>query len=158
MEALKKKELITVYAIGSIAYRFIEILWRGYTHWTMGVLGGICFFVIYITEHKMSHCSLIKKALISSCFITAAELTAGIIINKLLGLDVWDYSNMKFNLAGQISLLYSVFWFFLCIPSHILCKILKHRVFDALPESNRRKQKFLKGSRIFGKKENELSE
>lgn len=34
---MKKREVLTVYAIGSIGYRMIEVLWRGRTHWTMGI-------------------------------------------------------------------------------------------------------------------------
>ncbi len=25
----------------------VEILWRGYTHWTMTLTGGVCFLVLY---------------------------------------------------------------------------------------------------------------
>ena len=30
-----------VFAIGAVSYSLIEILWRGYTHWTMMITGGI---------------------------------------------------------------------------------------------------------------------
>ena len=32
--------------LGGLAYMGVELLWRGRTHWTMGVLGGVCFVVI----------------------------------------------------------------------------------------------------------------
>ena len=32
--------------IGGVVYMGIETLWRGYTHWSMGVLGGVCFALI----------------------------------------------------------------------------------------------------------------
>ena len=47
---MKKREVLTVYAIGSIGYRMIEVLWRGRTHWTMGICGGVCFLFIYVSE------------------------------------------------------------------------------------------------------------
>ena len=153
---MKIKEILTIYAIGSIGYMFIEILWRGRTHWTMGVLGGICLVMMYFIEHSFT-VPLFLKAFMSASFVTAAELVTGLIVNEIFGLSVWDYSGMKYNLAGQISLVYSFLWYFLCIPALILCKIIKHRVFDVLPLGNMRKQKFLKGSREFGKR-NELPE
>ena len=32
--------------IGGVTYMLIEIAWRGYTHWSMGVLGGVCFVAV----------------------------------------------------------------------------------------------------------------
>ncbi len=148
----KINEYLTVFWLGAIGYTFIEILWRGKTHWTMGLLGGICVLFIYFQEGKSTF-GIFGKAFVSTCFITVSELAAGLLLNKTLSLDIWDYSDIPLNFLGQISLLYSVFWFLLCIPAHLLCRIIKHRVFDVLSNG----QKSLKGDRAFGK-ENELSE
>ena len=32
--------------IGGWLYMSIEVMWRGYTHWSMGVLGGVCFVAV----------------------------------------------------------------------------------------------------------------
>ena len=40
-------EQLFVFFIGAAGYGLLEILWRGYTHWTMLICGGICFFLIY---------------------------------------------------------------------------------------------------------------
>ena len=37
------KEKIVLFSIGAMGYGLIEILWRGYTHWSMLTAGGICF-------------------------------------------------------------------------------------------------------------------
>ena len=34
---------IFLFIIGGFTYYMIEILWRGYSHWSMFILGGICF-------------------------------------------------------------------------------------------------------------------
>lgn len=138
---MKLKEIFTVYAIGSVGYMFIEILWRGRTHWTMGILGGICFLFIYFFENKAKNLGLPIKALVSALFVTFLEFLTGIMVNMIFKLNVWDYSNLKFNILGQISLVYSFLWYFICIPAHIMSKILKHRVFDVLPEGGLRKTK-----------------
>ena len=145
---LKTKEAITVYAIGSIGYRFIEILWRGRTHWTMGIVGGISLLFIYFLE-KRSRMNLYVKALISAFFITFSEFVSGVLINRIFKLNVWDYSNMRYNLLGQISLIYSFLWYFLCIPAHLMCRILRHRIVDVLPKSSL--ENLLKGGRVFGR-------
>ncbi len=134
---MKKRELAVVYAIGSIGYRFIEVLWRGRTHWTMGVVGGICFLFMYISDFLLKNVRLAVKALISATGVTTLEFFSGLLINRVFCLGVWDYSAMRFNLLGQISLLYSVLWYFLCIPAHLLCKIVRRRVFGALPAKER---------------------
>lgn len=132
---MKFKEFLHIYAIGSITYMFIEVLWRGYTHWTMGVVGGICFTVIYLLDKHLKYAHIFKKALLSAIFITIVEFFTGLIVNRVFNLNVWDYSRVKFNLMGQISLLYSVLWYFLCIPALLLCKLLRHRVFGVFTES-----------------------
>ena len=111
---------------------FIEILWRGYTHWSMGIVGGVGLLSIYIVESKVKATFPIR-VFISAFFIVALEFISGILLNVVFKLSIWDYSSLKYNLLGQISLFYSVLWFFLCIPAHILCRILEHRVFGALP-------------------------
>ena len=55
---MSKLKIITKYlflgVIGSIVYMSLEILWRGYTHWTMGVLGGICFICLGLINEILS--------------------------------------------------------------------------------------------------------
>ena len=134
---MKKREVLTVYAIGSIGYRMIEVLWRGRTHWTMGICGGVCLLFIYVSELVHRRRRLAVRALISTVWVTAVEFFSGLLINRVFRLGVWDYSGMRFNLCGQISLIYSILWYFLCIPAHLLCRIIRRRVFGALPTAKR---------------------
>ena len=126
------KIFLHIYSFGAIGYCFIETLWRGYTHWSMGILGGICFILMYQFERRFKKLNMLIKAVILAIIITMFELLTGIIVNLIFELNVWDYSDLKYNFMGQISLIYSVFWFVLCIPCILLCRILKHRVFDVL--------------------------
>ncbi len=132
---MKFKNKLFVFSIGAITYSFIEILWRGYTHWTMGLLGGICMLFIYAINIFVK-ANILVKAAYSAFVITALEFLTGIMVNIVFKLNVWDYSRLKFNIMGQVSLLYSFLWFLLCIPCLILCTILKHRVFDAMSDPN----------------------
>ena len=122
-------ELLPVFALGSILYGLTEILWRGWTHWTMLLCGGICFTLMYLVSG--SGLSLVKKWLLSTCIITTVEFVAGCIVNLRLHWQVWDYSSMPFNLLGQICPQFILMWFALSIPGVALCTLL-HRLFTAV--------------------------
>lgn len=113
-----------VFIIGALGYSIIEMLWRGFTHWTMAIAGGICFLIIYNVNLRIRS-GIIIKCILSSISITAVEFIFGIFFNLILGLHIWDYSALPVNFMGQICLLYSVMWFFLSIPLIKLCNILK---------------------------------
>ena len=122
-------ELLPVFALGSILYGLTEILWRGWTHWTMLLCGGICFTLMYLVSG--SELSLVKKWLLSTCIITTVEFVAGGIVNLRLHGQVWDYSSLPFNLLGQICPRFILMWFALSIPGVALCTLL-HRLFTAV--------------------------
>ncbi len=112
-----------VFIFGGIYYCFLEALFRGYTHWTMGVTGGACFLGLFFISIKGRKQPLLLLCLEGSLLITVLEFTVGCVVNLVLGWHVWDYSSLHFHLLGQISLLYSIVWFFLCIPGIRLCRI-----------------------------------
>ena len=97
---------------GGAIYCMIELLWRGHTHWTMYILGGICFVIMgLLNEHKFSwKDSLFVQSLISAVVITVFEFFTGCVVNLWLGWNVWDYSHMPFNLLGQICLSFFILW------------------------------------------------
>ena len=120
-----------LFAVGGLLYYLIEILWRGYSHISMFILGGICFVLIgLVNEFYDWNMSLWKQMLIASLVVTVAEFVAGAILNIWLGLDIWDYSNLRFNLLGQISLGYSILWFFLSLPALFLDDWLRWKLFE----------------------------
>lgn len=112
----KAREQLTIFSTGAVAYSLIELLWRQYTHWTMGITGGACFLILYDLYNHFSNWKLWKKCAVGSAVITGAELIVGIIVNLWQQWEVWDYSQVPFNLMGQICLPYSFLWFLLSIP------------------------------------------
>ena len=105
---------LLLYLIGGRVYTWIEIFWRGFTHWTMFHLGGACFVIMgLLNEYKYTwKMSLLKQSVISAIVITVFEFFTGCIVNLWLGWNVWDYSGLPFNLLGQIC----SYYFFLWIP------------------------------------------
>ena len=109
-------EVLTVSFLGGFIYGFTEVLFRGYTHPSMMLAGGICFLLLYYINLRMKSRSLLLRGLIGSAVITSVEFVFGVIFNLLLGMDVWDYSERPFNILGQICPLFSFIWFVFSIP------------------------------------------
>jgi len=110
----KKKQAIKTLIlafIGGLLYLGTELLWRGHSHWTMFLLGGICFELIGSVNEYIPWCMpLWKQVIIGVVIITALEFLTGCIVNLWLGWNVWDYSNVPFNILGQICLPYILLW------------------------------------------------
>jgi uncharacterized membrane protein len=117
-------EMFAAAALGAVGYGFLEFLWRGYTHWSMLLAGGLCFSLLYFLS-GLDTLTIGKKLLLGGLMITTVELLFGILFNLRLGLNIWDYSSRAFNLKGQICALYSLYWFLLCIPALRLCARLR---------------------------------
>ena len=109
------KELILLILFG-ITYCGIEILYRGRTHISMLFVGGLCAVLIGMINEITPKMNIILQMFIGAVIVTIIEFFSGYIINIILGLNVWDYSNLMFNYKGQISLIFTVIWFFLSAP------------------------------------------
>jgi len=115
---------------GGGAYFAIEVFWRGYSHWTMAVLGGICFVLIGgINEFFPWEMPLALQGVIGAAMVTVLEFYAGVVLNLWLGLGIWDYSGLPLNLLGQICVMYSILWIPLAVVAVILDDWLRHRLF-----------------------------
>ena len=125
MKAILKA--IILMAVGGMLYALFEIGFRGYTHWTMIIVGGICFYLIgLINEVIPWEMEIWKQCVIWSLVVTAVEFVSGCIINLWLGWGVWDYSDMPFNILGQVCLPFSALWVLLSALAIILDDYLRY--------------------------------
>ena len=124
----KIKRYSIFFIIGAIGYVGIEIIWRGYTHWTMALAGGICFIIFSIVAEGFSESNIFTRAILCAIGITLVELVFGLVLNRLLGMGIWDYSDMPFNLLGQICPLFSLFWVGLALLFLPLARSINERV------------------------------
>ena len=122
-------ELPLLLLTGGVGYYAAELLWRGHSHWSMSVCGAVCFLFIYRLNQTYPHARLWLRALQSALFITAVELAAGCLLNRWLGLGIWDYSGLPCQFLGQICLPYSALWFAISIPLCWLCRLMRRRIF-----------------------------
>ena len=117
--------------IGGAVYVLLEMLWRGFSHWTMFLLGAVCFILIGLVNEVFEwDTPLLLQMLCSCAIITTLEFITGCIVNLWLGWDVWDYSQYKFNILGQISLCSSVGWYFLSFVGIVLDDYIRYWFFD----------------------------
>lgn len=117
-----------VFLTGCFIYSLMEISARGFTHWTMTLTGGIILTILYEMFTGLRNVPFWQKCIIGSLIITSVEFTVGVIVNIILGWNVWNYSDMPFNILGQICLPFTVLWFFLCIPAGFVCGIIRKKL------------------------------
>ena len=118
---------VFLFLLGGFSYGLCELMWRGYTHYSMVILGGVCFSVIYMADKKFFSLSFGLRCFFSGLFITSMELVCGCIVNMIFKMGVWDYSLMPFNLFGQICVNFSLLWIILSAPVLALCTVLRKR-------------------------------
>lgn len=123
------QELI-IFLLGGGAYVLVECLWRGYSHFTMFLLGGLCFWLIGRLDRR-ENIPVAVQACLGAILITALELVTGLIVNRWLGWNVWDYSYLPMNFLGQICLYYFVLWIPLSAAAVFLEDGLRHVLFGA---------------------------
>lgn len=123
-------EYLFLWAVGGCLYYSFEIIFRGFSHWSMFVLGGIClqFFTFQGTMTGWAD-PLWRQVLRCIIFVTSMEFITGIIVNKWLHLAVWDYSRMPFQLFGQICLPFMVIFSGLCALGILLSGYLLHWIY-----------------------------
>ena len=106
---------------GGFLYCGIELLARGYSHISMFLAGGLCFILIGVIQFVLGDsASIVSQMIFCGMMITGIELAFGMIVNRQLHLNVWDYSGQQYNFQGQICLLYSNLWFLLSCPAILL--------------------------------------
>lgn len=122
-------EYLFLFVTGGTAYYGFEIVFRGFSHWTMFLLGGIC--LIFCAQQGIWtrwREPLWKQVGWCIIFVTACEFITGIIVNKFLGWNVWDYTGLPFQIMGQICLPFIIIFSGLCavgilLSGYVLCYI-----------------------------------
>ena len=122
------KRYLLFFIIGALGYAAIEIIWRGHTHWSMALAGGICFIIFSLVAEGFSDLPILIKAVLCAVGVTLVELVFGLIFNVLLGMSVWDYSNMPLNFLGQICPLFSLLWLGMALIFLPFANVLNKRI------------------------------
>ena len=123
MKQAEKTAILVSY--GCWGYPFLEYLFRGWSHWSMALAGGICFGLLGQISDLLREFRLPVRCVAGTAAILCVEFIFGCIFNLGMHLHVWDYSDEWFNLAGQICIRYGIIWLFLSAPLILLADQLK---------------------------------
>ena len=120
-----------LFHFGGGTYTTIELLYRNETYLQMYILGGICFLVCgLLNEFYKWETQLAKQVLIGGFVITLLEFITGMIFNVWLGMNMWSYEDLKFNLYGQIAPQFIAIWLLLALIAIILDDVIRWRFFN----------------------------
>lgn len=97
----------------------------------MFAVGGLAFWLIGCVNERLGwEVALWKQMLIGSIVITALEFVSGILINVILGWQVWDYSDMPLNILGQVCPQFSLIWLIVSLAAIVVDDYLRYWIFD----------------------------
>lgn len=116
--------------IGGIVYVGMELLWRGWSHGSMFVVGGLCFLLLGEIHRRWGGLPRLVQAVLGALAITGMELLSGLYVNVLLGLRVWDYSGLPYNFLGQVCVAYFFLWIWVAMAGEVLEPGLRHGLFS----------------------------
>ncbi len=126
----ERVKLLILFLTGGFIYGAIEVAYKGNTHISMFITGGLCFILTGgLNSYWDRSMPLLKQMALSGSLITCLEFICGCIVNLWLDLNVWDYSRLPFNLSGQICLLFTVIWFFLSLIAIFLDDLIRWKLF-----------------------------
>ena len=117
-----------LFSFGACGYGLLEIIWRGFTHWSMLLAGGLSFLGLGAIATRFKNRTLLFKAFLGSALITAIEFIFGVVFNIILKKNVWNYSKLPFNIKGQVCALYSFFWMIICLAAVPLADTIKQKM------------------------------
>lgn len=121
---------LVLFFIGGTIYVSLEHIWRGWSHWTMFILGGICFIALGLINEILDwNTPMVLQMAIGCVIITTLEFITGCVVNIGLGWDIWDYSQYPLNFLGQISVGSSVLWYFLSAVGIVLDDTIRWKAF-----------------------------
>ena len=111
---------VALFAVYSFIGWIIEVIYRSITQRKFvnaGFLFGP-FIPIYgfgalfliLLQHFFQSWHVLPRLFIFGLALTVLEYLVGYFAEKIFGLNLWDYSEYKFNLHGRVCLLFSVVW------------------------------------------------
>ena len=123
---------LLIWLVGGFIYYMIEILYRGYSHPSMFIVGGFCLVLIgLLNEYTYSWNMYFElQVLIGDIIVLILEFCTGLIVNVWLGLNVWDYSNMKFNVLGQVCPQFALLWLPIIVAAILLDDWIRYHYLD----------------------------
>lgn len=122
---IQLKHFLKLWLIYGQVYMTMEGIWRGWTHISMLVVGGLCGVIVGLLNQIPTKLKIWQQCVIGTTAILFLEFVSGCILNLWLHLGIWDYNNVgvcvyghyvPLNFYGQICIPYAVLWCFIVCP------------------------------------------
>jgi len=113
---------IGMFLLGGAGYVGLEFLWRGRSHISMFLAGGLCFLLLGKLSEVKPRLPWPLRCLAGAGIITVVELAAGLLANR--NYEVWDYRQLPFNYHGQVCLMYSLLWIPVSFGAMLLYRLM----------------------------------
>lgn len=114
-----------MFLVGGGSYVGVELLWRGRSHGSMFLAGGLCFLLLGELEKAKPRLPLALRGFTGAGIITMVELAMGLLCNREY--TVWDYRDQPCNFHGQICLPFYFLWVPLSMGAMGLYKVLDEK-------------------------------
>lgn len=121
---MKWAEKGAMFFLGGVGYVSLELLWRGWSHFSMFLAGGSCFLLLGRLD-KVKKLPLWCRGILGSLIITAVELVTGLIFNR--SFQVWDYRDTPLNFLGQICLPFTLLWMPISVGAMVLYRSVERK-------------------------------
>lgn len=107
------KRIMTLWAALGVMYVALEVIFRGYSHPSMFIVGGLCGVLVGAINQRprFYNAPVFLQSIIGALIVLCVEFVSGCILNLWLELGVWDYSGMAGNLLGQVCPAFGLLWF-----------------------------------------------
>lgn len=116
-----------LFYLGGMVYTGLELCWRGWSHGSMFLLGGLCFLLIGFLGKVPQPLPRLPRAVVGAGIVTMLELGCGLIVNRQY--QVWDYRQESYNFCGQICLPFTVLWIGVSFAAILLYDVLEDHLF-----------------------------
>ena len=129
---MKVVKSLVMFIAGFCAFITIEVLFRGYSYAMSGVMGGLAVIALDKINDEISwETDLAMQALIGGTFVTAMEFAVGAIAKYTNILpQMWDYTDVPFNLGGIICLPFTIAWTLLSVLAIFLADAINYYIFE----------------------------
>lgn len=121
-----------IFIIFGTIYFLLECIWKGHpSHYTMFILGGMMGLVVGgLNEWYSWDLPFHIQCICGAALVTAGEGIFGLILNKLLHLNIWDYSHTWGRFFfDQCSIPFTLLWLLLSAICILLDDFIRWKLF-----------------------------
>lgn len=119
---------IILFILFGCFYVTIEVFFRGYSYPLMFLVAGIASVLIDKLNNKISwDMSLPLQVIIGTVIILILELTSGLFALHVLGVRMWDYRNMPWNIfEGLLCPQFALIWMIMTLGIIVMADAINY--------------------------------